>query len=225
MKFTRYALYYTPPPGPLAEFGAAWLGWDPARGRACAHPDLGLALAGITATPRKYGLHATMKPPFRLAPGATEAALSDALARFCAARRAVPLDALDLAPLGGFLALRPRGDTRALDALAAETVRAFDPFRAPLTEAEIARRRGTGLSPAHEANLRDWGYPYVMDAFRFHITLTGPLPPETRDEVAARLAPLLAPLLPRPFAIDALSLMGEDGEGRFHLIHRHSLSA
>jgi hypothetical protein len=64
-----------------------------------------------------------------------------------------------------------------------------------------------------------------MDAFRFHITLTGPLPPETRDAVAARLAPLLAPLLPRPFAIDALSLMGEDGEGRFHLIHRHSLSA
>lgn len=225
MRFTRYALYFTPAPGPLADFGASWLGWDPTAGRACPHPAMALPVAEITEKPRKYGLHATMKPPFRLAPGQTEAALTAALATFCATQGPVPLDALDIAALGRFLALRPTGSTGALDALAAATVRAFDPFRASLTEAELARRRGTGLAPAHEANLRAWGYPYVMEAFRFHITLTGPLPPETLGAVQTTLAPMLTPLLPRPFVIDALSLMGEDDAGRFHLIHRHSFTA
>jgi hypothetical protein len=202
MPFTRYAIYFTPAPGPLAAFGASWLGWDPVHGAPCAHPAMDLPLVEITATPRKYGLHATMKPPFRLAPGQSEEALAEALGTFCAGR----------AP-------------GALNTLAADTVRAFEPCRAPLTEAELARRRGKGLSPDLEANLRDWGYPYVMDAFRFHITLTGTLPPDMLDVVQATLAPILTPLLPRPFVIDALSLMGEDREGRFHLIHRHTLTA
>lgn len=225
MPFDRYAIYFTPAPGPLADFGAAWLGWDPVRGAACLHPEMDLAVAEITATPRRYGLHATMKPPFRLAPGQTEAALSEALARFCTGHAPVTLDALGLARLGRFLALRPLGDEGALNALAAATVRAFDPFRAPLTEAELARRRARPLTGAQEANLRAWGYPYVMDAFRFHVTLTGDLPPETLAAVEATLAPRLAPLLPRPFVIDALSLLGEDPQGRFHLIHRHTLTA
>ncbi len=225
MPFVRYALYFTPPPGPLAEFGAAWLGWDPLTGTACPHPALNLPLTEITATPRKYGLHATMKPPFRLAPGQTEEALAEALAAFGAGEARVTLDTLEIARLGRVLALSPVGDETALNALAAATVRAFDPFRAPPTEAEMARRRAAGLSPAHEANLRAWGYPYVMDAFRFHITLTGDLPSATLDAVADALAPTLAPLLPRPFVIDALSLMGEDGDGRFHLIHRQGLIA
>lgn len=225
MPFTRYAIYFTPVPGPLAAFGASWLGWDPVRGAPCPHPALDLPLSEITATPRKYGLHATMKPPFRLAPGATEAALAEAFAAFCGTHAPVPLDALALARLGRFLALRPVGDETALNALAAATVRGLEPFRARLTEAEVARRRARPLTPAQEANLTAFGYPYVMEAFRFHITLTGDLPPEALAAVEAALAPQLAPLLPRPFVIDALSLMGEDEEGRFHLIHRHALTA
>ena len=225
MPFVRYAIYVTPAPGPLADFGAGWLGWDPAAGAPRAHPETGLPLAEITAVPRRYGLHATMKPPFRLAPGTNAAELETALAGFCAAHAPVRLDGLALARLGRFLALRPEGDTTALDALSAATVRAFDPFRAPLTEAELARRRARPLSPAEEANLRAWGYPYVMDAFRFHMTLTGDLPGATRAAVEAALGPRLVPLLPRPFVIDALSLMGEDAEGRFHLIRRQPLSA
>lgn len=228
MPFTRYAVYVTPPPGPLSDFGAAWLGWDPVRGTTVPHPDIpGLPapLSDLTDAPRKYGLHATMKPPFTLAPGATEAALRDAFAAFCAATAPVTLDGLAIAPLGRFLALLPEGDETAINTLAAACVRAFEPFRAPLTEAEITHRRAGGLTPEQDSRLAQWGYPHVMAGFRFHITLTGKRPKAELPALRATLTQHFAPLLPRPVPVDALSLMGEDRQGRFHLIHRHALTA
>ena len=223
----RYAIYVTPPAGPLANFGAAWLGWDPVAGQEVAHPDIpGLPapIATLTETPRKYGLHATMKPPFALALGATETTLADAFTRFCAQTAPAPLDGLAVAPLGRFLALLPEGDQTAISALAADCVRAFEPFRAPLTEAELARRRAGGLTPDQEAQLSQWGYPHVMAGFRFHITLTGKRPKSDLPTLRATLGPRLAPILPRPFPVDALSLMAEDAKGRFHLLHRRPLA-
>ena len=105
----------------------------------------------------------------------------------------VALDALIVAPLGRFLALRPEGDTGGVDALAAASVRAFAPFRAPLTEAQLARRRAGGLTPAQEARLVHWGYPHVMAGFRFHMTLTGK---RLRHELPAIRA-ALGPVSPR----------------------------
>jgi putative phosphonate metabolism protein len=227
MEYRRYAIYYTPAPGPLGDMCSAWLGWDMVHGRDLPHPQvpgLPLPVSQITETPRKYGLHATMKPPFRLAHGATPAMLDAALASFCAQRPAVTLEGLELARLGRFLALRPLGDEGPLNALAADTVRGFDAFRAPLTEAELTRRREAGLTPEQDALLRAWGYPYVMDQFRFHITLTGKLPVAQARQTALALAPVLTPLLPAPFVIDALSLAGEDAQGRFHLISRHAFT-
>ena len=224
---TRYAIYFTPPPGPLADFGASWLGWDPAKGQEVRQPEIpGLPapVADLTEAPRRYGLHATMTPPFALAPGTGETALADAFAAFCAATAPVTLDGLAVAPMGRFLALLPEGDQRAINALAAAAVRAFDPFRAPLTRAEIARRRGGGLSMAQEARLARWGYPHVMEGFRFHITLTGKRPRAELLRLQAVLVAQLAPVLPRPFAVDALSLVAEDAAGRFHLRHRRPLA-
>jgi putative phosphonate metabolism protein len=227
MEFKRYAVYYTPAPGLLADFGAGWLGWDAANGDippAPDVPDLPLPRDEITETPRKYGLHATIKPPFRLADGQSPEALASALARFCTQAGPVALDGLEIAQLGRFLALVPQGDTARLGGLAAVAVDSLDAFRAPPTEAELARRRAGGLSAAQDALLERWGYPYVMQEFRFHITLTGKLPKSQAAQVRDALAPHLAPLLPRPFVIDALSLVGEDTDGLFHLIHRYTLS-
>jgi len=227
MEFRRFAIYYTPAPGPLADFGAAWLGWDMTTGAPCPHPHvagLPLPVDEITATPRKYGLHGTIKPPFRLADGATAGALDAALATFCAARAPVHLAGLELARLGSFLALCPLGDTDPLRALAADTVRSFDGFRTPPDPDEIARRRAAGLSPAQDALLLEWGYPYVMEEFRFHITLSGKLPRAQARQTAEALAPVVAPLLPAPFVIDGLSLAGEDATGMFHLVSRHAFT-
>jgi putative phosphonate metabolism protein len=227
MTYHRYAIYVTPRPGPLAGFGAAWLGWDVASGTPCPHPDIpGLPrpLAEITATPRRYGFHGTIKPPFRLADGVVAGALAADLAAFCAATGPVTLDGLGLRRLGRFLALCPVGATDGLDALAAAAVARFDRFRAPPAAAELERRRAQRLTTRQDALLQRWGYPYVMEEFRFHMTLTGPLPPAHLAAVEAALAPRLAPLLPVPFTVEALTLLGEDGEGRFRQIARVPLA-
>ncbi|WP_171131687.1 DUF1045 domain-containing protein [Ruegeria sp. HKCCA6707] len=227
MTFTRYALYYAPPAGAeWTAFAIRWLGWDMETGAETPHPVVpDVDVRSVTDTPRKYGLHGTMKPPFRLAEGQSFEALQAACAQFAARQKTVVLDGLEIARLGRFLALRPLGDTQALNNLAAACVQDLDAFRAPAAEAELARRRAAGLSPAQESNLLQWGYPYVLDQFRFHITLTGRLDKSTLTGVETALGQQLVPLLPTPFTIQDLALMGEAEDGRFHLIQRYALSA
>jgi len=219
----RYAIYYLCPPGPLADFGAAWLGWDVAEGCAVAHPDLpGLPApaAEITAAPRKYGFHGTIKPPFRLGEGRSAEALVEEATALCARLAPVTLEGLALSRHGHFLALTPEGDATELSALAAACVEGLDDFRAPPGEAELARRRARGLSARQERNLLAWGYPYVMEDFRFHMTLSGRLSPEALDATAEALAPVVTPLVPEPFPITDMALVGADESDRFHLIRR-----
>lgn len=229
MSFARYAIFVTPPAGPLADFTAAWLGWDAAAGVARPPPDdlgaLPAPVARITATPRKYGFHGTIKPPFRLAPGTDEAGLRAALATLCGDLAPVGTGALAVAELGPFLALRPSRPTPALDTMAARVVAALDGFRAPAGIGELARRRAAGLTARQEANLKRWGYPYVMEDFRYHMTLTGPMQAAHRGKVAALLQARMAPMLDALGTVIDLTLLGEDADGRFHHTARMPLGA
>lgn len=217
-EYRRYAVY-DPGPAALAAFGAEWLGWDPLRG--CETRGLGGALA---ATPRRYGFHATIKAPFRLAPGCSPAALVAGFERLCAGLAPVAVaPGLQLRRIAGVLALLFKPQPAAVTALAAEVVRGLDGFRAPLSSEERARRRPELLTAAQRALLDRWGYPWVMEEFRYHMTLTGALSAAEEAEARQRLQPLLAGLLPQPHPITALALMGEDAEGRFHLLHQAGL--
>ncbi len=109
-------------------------------------------------------------------------------------------------------------------ALAARVVSALDHHRAPPDAAELARRRAAGLSVAQERNLARWGYPYVMDTFRFHFTLTDRLAEGEADAVRAALASHLGPLLPAPVLLADLCLFAEDRSGMFHLLNRYALA-
>ena len=223
----RYAIYHVPPPGPWADWAAAWLGWDAARGRAVAHPDcagLPWSVASLTEPPRRYGFHATLKAPFRLAGGRAPQELHSACQAIATTAAPVLLSGLRLTRQGGFLALVPEGDVPALGDLAATWVEGLDGFRAPATASEIARRNPDRLN-AHQRGLLDrWGYPWVMDQFRFHMTLTGNLPPEQAVAVHAAIAPVLMPLIPRPLVIADICLCGEDASGNFRILHRYPLT-
>jgi len=225
MQFQRYAVYYAPPASAdWARLATRWLGWDMVTGDVPSAPDGPLDRAALTERPRRYGLHATLKPPFRLADGETVDRLADACAGLAGTLAPVALDGLAVTRLGGFLALCPEMQSTALTTLAAACVRELDAFRAPSSKAELTRRRASRLTERQEANLKAWGYPHVMDAFRFHITLTGHVHRTQVEEVRTVLTDLLQPHLPRHVLIRDLALVGEAVDGRFHLIRRYTLS-
>lgn len=222
MSYTRFAIYYVPPEGDLARFGAAWLGWDVALGQAADQLDIA-QLDDVTMTPRKYGFHATLKPPFRLRAPHSAADLERAVGLMAAGCAPAVCDGLALGNLGGFLALRPVGGTAEIARVTAQCVTDLDPFRAPAPEAELARRRAAGLTARQEALLTRWGYPYVMEEFGFHMTLTGRLTDDTRTHWQA-MAEAHLPPLPAPFRLDEIALVGERVDGRFEVIQRYTLS-
>lgn len=219
--FARYAVYWAPEAGSgLAAEGARWLGWEPESGQA--GPPEGGALS---AEPRRYGLHATLKPPFRLAAGASAAALDAAIAALAA--RLAPAQAPGLVPDAalGFVALRPAGPCPVLDAVAAACVTGLDTFRAPPDSAELARRRAAGLDARGAALLAAWGYPHVLDRFRFHVTLTGRVCADEAARLMPRVRARFAPHLGAGFTLAHLCLFGDPGAGGgFRLLRRHALS-
>jgi putative phosphonate metabolism protein len=205
----RSAIYFAPGSGSALEaFGCGWLG-RALDGAPLAQPAVqGIdpaRLAEITRSPRHYGFHATLKAPFALADGRAPDALDDAALAF--ARRRAPFEiTLKVGSLGGFLALVPAAPSAALQQLEADCVEAFEAFRAPLDDAEIARRRASGLTPRQDRHLLRYGYPYVLDEFRFHMTLTERLQAPERDPVLAILAGRAAPICAEPLTIDAISI-------------------
>lgn len=223
---TRYAIFAVPD-GAFFRAGSDWLGWNSETGTERPHPTLDGwdgKVEDITATPRKYGFHGTLKPPFRLVTGSRREDLEGALSAFCAVRPPVEVPRLVIRRLGGFVACVPEAPVEALNDLAAATVAGLDPFRAPPSEAELARRRRVGLSASQEKMLQYWGYPFVFDEFRFHLTLSGRLDVTPADALAARLSAHFADVLPEPYRIDSLGLLREAADGRFHLIHRYTLA-
>ena len=223
----RYAIYYTPPQGAFARAAAVWLGADAVAGRNVGQPQftgLPRLLADLTADPRKYGFHGTIKAPFRLADGVSPADLAAAVRAVAAECAAVEMAGLEMVSLEGFLAFVPSGHAAGLTELAAHVVRSLDPYRAVLSAPEIARRRPDDLTPRQRDLLVVYGYPYVMEEFRFHLTLTGAMS-DAEHAVAAPLAMAhFADVMPQPFVLADICLMGQDAAGRFHLLDRFALA-
>ena len=222
--FERYAIFFTPT-GALATWGSTWLGWDSAKG--CSVPLLscaGVDVSSITAKPRKYGLHATLKAPFQRAKGLSFEQLQQATAHFATQHAAFSIGAMKMQHDNGFVALRPKSIPQNLRDFAVYSVKAFDMFRAPLTNADMTSRRKATLTARQDQQMLDWGYPFIFDDFHFHLTLTGNLSEQKAAIVTAALMPSLYPVIRTPIIIDAITLMGEDSDGMFHQIHRYALT-
>lgn len=225
----RYALYYAPDPrDPWWRIGSSWLGRCAATEGELPQPLIKgvdpAAMAALTAAPRRYGFHATLKPPFRLARGASLTELVQALDRFCARQTAFRLPPLAVAELDGFLALVPSEPDPRIDSLAAACMRGMDRFRAPPGRAELAQRRRSTLSAREDGLLRRWGYPYVLDRYRFHFSLTGTLrdaPPQTVAALRGAAAAATAPIAVAPLRLDSVCIFEEPAAGAdLRIVHR-----
>ncbi len=230
MTVPRYALYYAPrAEESLALAATQWLGYNPETGQARPQPALSgflpERLAELTAEPRLYGFHGTLKAPIALVDEVTERDLLDAVGRFAATRRSFVVPSLVLAELGSFIALVPGQQNGELQDLADNCVVEFDEFRRPADEAELARRRLAGLSPRQDQLLVRWGYPYVLEQWRFHLTLTGKVA-DARERAAlmASLRTRFAAFLDRPLQVRDLCVFRQPGTGRpFTVLARFKL--
>jgi putative phosphonate metabolism protein len=221
----RYAIYFAPDrASPWRRFGAHWLGRDEHDGADLAHPQLARIAADeltrITAEPRRYGFHATLKAPFRLAAGSDESLLLSRLARLASAIKPSPIGPMRVATLGDFVALVPLNPTAEIERLAATCVTDLDDLRAPMRDDERARRHVEGLDTREAELMERYGYPYVLERFRLHLTLTGPIDAQTAQRVTQAVSPVVTRLNEEaPLWLDRLCLYVERTPGApFHRI-------
>jgi len=214
----RFAIYYAPSANsPLWDRASAWLGRDPLTDETFDGTVAGMErnrLLNLTQSASRYAFHATIKPPMALAPGATVEDLRAALADFAYNQQPFTLGHLHVASLDGFLALIPTAPNEALQDFAAHVVETFEPFRAELSIKDRAARLARGLTPRQEELLDSYGYPYVFDELRFHMTLTDRLTEEDRADVMAAAQAWFGPDLVEPIQFDRLVLFHEPDSGR-----------
>jgi putative phosphonate metabolism protein len=229
--FPRYAIYYAAAHGSeLDRFGANLLGYDAWSGEDLPFPDDVVATVAdwrdLTQDPRTYGFHATLKAPMTLAEGRTESELVAACAAFADTPRTIPTIRPEVNSISGFIAVVPAERSAELDRLAGDCVSAFDDFRAALTPEDRARRNASRLTPRQNDYLDRWGYPYVMEEFRFHMTLTGRLDDRRREPILAMLRYRFATIGLERLAIDRIALFRQQrANSRFEILEHWKLRA
>lgn len=220
----RYAIYFTPSIyDPLSIAAASWLGRNVYSGEAPEAPSIAgfsrQELAFHTAVPRRYGFHGTIKAPFRLNDETSEPALLKALMHFASTMSPFKIPKMEIARLGEFFGLAPSTPCEQMNHLAASVVQSFDAFRAPLSDIEIERRDPDRLTAPQFSNLHRWGYPYVMDEFRFHMMLTGPVNTNLNARFETALREFFEPVIAEPLKISSLALFIEQEPGAPLRVH------
>ena len=195
----RFAIYFAPGRDSLlGQRAEAWL----------AQPEL----EALTVSARRYGFHATLKAPMALAAGVDRAQVEMAVAEFAGRNAAVEME-LAARLIDGFLALTAEPQRQELTDFAASVVVALEPLRALLAPAERARRLRAPLSARQIELLDRYGYPYVLEEFQFHMTLTDRLAVEQREPMRKRAADWFAEALAEPVRLDRLVLFHEAEPG------------
>jgi len=220
----RLAVYWVPEAAhPLWQAGCRWLGRNAETGETSPPPSVpGFDMSEVVSEASRYGFHATLKAPFTPAPD--QHGLLDALAELASRtpRFALPLQ---VTRLNGFVAIREAEIGPSLTDLAASCVTELDRFRAPLSDAELTRRRRSPLTSTQDALLLRWGYPYVLEEWRFHLTLSSRLDAAAKSRLLPEAQAWFAPALAEPVPFTELALFEEPAGGSpFRLVRRFPFS-
>lgn len=227
MSNSRFAIYYLQPPGhQLHTLASHWLGYDIHQGKiidqAESLPEYLRLHQNQAGSAALYGFHGTLKAPFRLSERYDVSQLVQGLDQFAAENKAFHCSALRLTSLGHFLALAPEKACSAMNRLADDCVKRFDPFRAPMSEQEYQKRKPHLLDQRQRDLLEQWGYPYVLEEYRFHMTLSTQLEQKKLDELQIALQEYLAPALENDIHVDRLYLCCQPAQDEnFVVISEH----
>jgi len=211
----RYAVYYAPDPdSQLAQLGNSWLGRDLENGDLLEQPKvLGVSatqIRNLTKAKRRYGFNCTLKPPFELNPATTVNGLLETARVLALGLSPIEMPKLELTLIGNFIALTLTSSSAVIDELASTCVRAFEGFRMPLSEERIARYRRDKLTVHQEQMLNHWGYPYVMEEFRFHMSLTDRIQSNKKQEtILNTLKKFFRPVFAKSILISQITVVAQ----------------
>ena len=224
----RYAVYFVPAKdSALDRFGAGWFGRTSQR-----EQERRLSVPGIsdserddlTRVPRIYGLHATLRPPFVLVETADSNDVERRVSSIARQTGAFEVPALVTGSTGGCLTLSLSHACAEVEQLAAYCLRELDELRRPQEGSDCERYRAYSLSEREQHLFARWGYPWVLDRFVFHFTLTSRINREKRERIARALAPQLDCIVGIPWLFDSISVLRQSEHGGvFVEISRHQL--
>jgi hypothetical protein len=223
----RYSVYFAPPPqSAWWQAGSQWLGRCAAGNAVLAMP----AIKGMSedewqsarAAPRRYGWHATLKAPFILAPDTSVNLLATTLSTLAQSMQAFDMPLMQVVLMDDFLALVPQVESEKANTVAARCVVELQSLAATLSESELKRRRQAGLSAEQDAMLLRWGYPFVLEHYRLHFSLTGSLKNFSQHQIENLLAAAQDwfAVLP-PCRLDSLALFVEPSPGADFMLQEH----
>ena len=195
----RHAIYYAPAhSSSWWTFGAGWLGRD----------------EFLDGTPPAFV--APMLPAPERHHITTQARL-----------RPVPLSPLQVQRLGPYVVLLAPEHQTAVSDLASACVIELDDLRQPLTPDELARRQPATLGARELELLHRYGYPHVLERFRFHLTLTDPVNEAQAAQVTEAVSAQVARLNTQtPLTLDRLCIFEEPAPGQaFRRVHDLVLGA
>lgn len=206
----RYAVFFCPDDASdLASYGRLVLGrtadGSPANPSHHDFHDRTVA-AALSATPAHYGFHATLKAPFRLSVDASEEDLLSAVESLAQRQTSIDMHSLKPMMLSEFVALGFERQPSAVARLASQCVEQFESLRAPLTQEDLHKRKPDLLNDAQRAYLFQYGYPYVMSEFCFHMTLTGRLTLDEHADYVDWLKTLYTRIVPQEPKLDRLAV-------------------
>ncbi len=233
MTMPRYAIYCAPQEDtPWWSIWSQWLGRDAKARQVLIPPKLvgidPLVFKALTKDPCRYGLHATIKAPYHLNAQVSFEDMRGKIKELAQVQKPFVLE-LGFEQLNHFYALTPVGDPQTINQLAFEVVRELDAFRMPLNEKDLARRRSSGLTAKEDEMLLTWGYPFVAECFRFHLSLTGDLKgvdEQTQQLLRSEILTRLDELQHTPFVVDSLCLFEEPEAGAdFFMLERFSFNS
>ncbi len=227
--YKRYAIYYVPSENSeLDLFGKCWLGWDPYKGEETTKSDLSKLpsfkkFSSLVLTPKQYGFHGTIKAPFKLKNEYTYNDLENKVREISKQIHSFYFDQLIIEKLGNFIGLIPTNNLK-VNAVSNKFVEELDYLRDELSESEIKKRKPHKLTSNQKQMLFKWGYPYVFDEFKFHLTLTSKLNVVEIDDVFRSLQNILKQVNLNKISFNNICIFGQKSDEKFYFVQRFNFN-
>ena len=174
--------------------------------------------------PAKYGFHATLKAPFRLKRNVKTKNFYDVISHIAAQHSRFKIKGLKIVYSKKFTLITSRKPNKLLINLENDLVKHLDTFRAELNKTDIKKRIPDSLTIKQNKYLKEWGYPFVFDQFKFHMTLMNQNNNKLSNKQKLELEKLIYKISNNVIEFNEISLLGENKNGHFEEIKRFKLN-